>query len=256
VKKLGEEAKAKGVVVKTIAAQWKELTAESKAPYEAKAATAKAEYDAAIESFKQMGGEIVRKRKADKEDKPKKDKDAPKKPAGGGYAIFLNENREKIRESLPAGSNPIGDVAKAAGAQWKAFSEEEKKPYEDKYAQKMKEYQVAIEEYNAKKAAEEKEEEPSPPPKKAKKAEKSEKTPTPPKPVKKGKDKGAAKAAEVSVDATVLAEASKLGFEAALRNLAGRPDVKDLGKSDQDLLEAIKNSGGLVNPARHALLGA
>merc|ERR1712187_963329 len=129
--------------------------------------------------------------------------------------------------------------------------------------EKMKEYQAAMEEYKSNRPAEkekEEAEEPSPPSKKAKKTEKTEKTPTPPKPVKsgKGKGRGAAKAltAEVEVDTKVLAEATELGYEAALRNLAGRADVKDLKKSDKDLLGALKTSGGLVNPARRALLGA
>merc|ERR1712046_390055 len=157
----------------------------------------------ALASFKQMGGEMVRKRKADKDAKPKKDKNAPKKPAGGGYGQYMAENREKIVKSLPAGSNVISDTAKAAGAQWKALSEDEKKPYEERFQQKMKEYHAAMEEY--KKLAPE---EPSPPPKKAQKTEKPEKTSTPPKAVKSGKGKGrGAKAAkaevEVSVDATV-----------------------------------------------------
>jgi hypothetical protein len=261
VKQLGEEAKVKGMVVKTAAAQWKNLPDEKKAPYEKKAAAAKAEYDAALESFKKMGGEVVRKRKADKGAKPKKDKNAPKKPTGGGYGQFLAENRERIVKSLPSGSNVITDTAKAAGAQYKALSEDEKKPYEDKFKEKMKEYQAAMEEYKANQPAEKEEEEeddePSPPPKRAKK---TEKTPTPPKPVKsgKGKGRGAAKAAtaEVEVDAKVLAEATELGYGGALRNLAGRADVKDLKKSDNDLLGALKTSGGLVNPARRALLGA
>merc|ERR1719282_1206884 len=180
---------------------------------------------------------------------PKKDKDAPKRPSGGGYGQFLAENREKIVKSLPAGSNVISDTAKAAGAQWKALSEDQKKPYDDKFIEKM-------EEYKANQAAEkEGEEETRPPPKKAKTTEKNS---TSPKPVKSAKGKGAAKALteEVYVDAKVLAEAAKLGYEAALRNLAGRPDVKDLKKSDVDLLNALKTSEGLVNPARRALLGA
>jgi len=266
VKQLGEGAKVKGAVIKTAAAQWKELSEGSKAPFETKAAAAKAEYDAALERFKQAGGEVVRKRKADKDAKPKKDKNAPKKPAGGGYGQYMAENREKIVKSLPSGSNVISDTAKLAGAQWKALSDDEKKPYEERFLQKMQEYKAAMEEYKAQAAEDNKseaaEEEPSPPPKKAKKTEKTEKTPTPPKAVKsgkgKGRGKGAAKAAkeEVEIDAKVLAEATELGYESALRNLAGRADVKDLKKSDKDLFEAIKRSGGLVNPARHALLGA
>merc|ERR1711972_787150 len=103
------------------------------------------------------GGELVRKRKADAT--PKRDQNAPKKPSGGGYGQFLAENREKIVKSLPAGSNVITDTTKAAGAQWKALSDDEKKPYEDKYQQKMSEYQAAMEEYKSQAAKEEGQEE-------------------------------------------------------------------------------------------------
>merc|ERR1712187_920041 len=92
----------------------------------------------------------VRKRKGDK--KPKKDKNAPKKPSGGGYGVYLAEHRAEIVKSLPAGSNPITDVAKAAGARWKALTDAQKKPYESKFVSKMKEYTAAMEEYKASKA--------------------------------------------------------------------------------------------------------
>merc|ERR1712039_826356 len=116
--------------------QWKELSASAKAPYEKKAATLKAEYEKAVEAFKEGGGEIVRKRKGDRDGKPRKDKDAPKKPSGGGYGVYLAENRAEIVKSLPAGSNPITDVAKAAGAKWKQLTDAQKKPYESKFAAK------------------------------------------------------------------------------------------------------------------------
>merc|ERR1712217_637050 len=115
-----------------------------------KAAKLKAEYDKAVEAYKAGGGEIVRKRKGDK--KPKKDKNAPKKPSGGGYGVYLAEHRAEIVKSLPAGSNQTTDVAKAAGAQWKALTDAQKKPYESKFASKMKEYTAAMEEYKASKA--------------------------------------------------------------------------------------------------------
>lgn len=57
------------------------------------------------------------------------------------------------------------------------------------------------------------------------------------------------------IDITVLAEASKLGFEGQLKNLAGRADVVASGKSSKELLEALRSSNGLVNAAKHALLG-
>ena len=152
VEKLRPEAKVRGMISKTAGEQWRNLAAEIKAPYEQKAAAAKAEYDAALESFKQTGGKVVRKRKADKDAKPKKDKDALKRPGAGGYGVFYSENREKIVKSLPAGSNILTDTAKTAAAQWKGLSGDEKKPYEERYAEKMKEYQVAKEELRKRKA--------------------------------------------------------------------------------------------------------
>merc|ERR1712217_611889 len=117
-----------------------------------KAAKLKAEYDKAVEAYKAGGGEIVRKRKGDK--KPKKDKNAPKKPSGGGYGVYLAEHRAEIVKSLPAGSNPITDVAKAAGSRWKALTDAQRKPYEDKYSAKMAEYTAAMQEYKASKTEE------------------------------------------------------------------------------------------------------
>merc|ERR1712048_624208 len=195
------------------AEQWRNLSAEDKAPYEKKAAAAKSEYDAAVATFKESGGEILRKRKADKNIKKGKDKDAPKKPSGGGYGQYLAQHREEIVKSLPAGSNPIADVAKSAGSRWKALSEADKKPYEEKFAAKMKEYQVAMEAYKASKAdeddngEEEQEEQEEKPAKRAKK----EMTPTPKaaagRGTGRGGGRGAAKSKEpeaLEINATVL----------------------------------------------------
>lgn len=257
------------MVIKTAAEQWKGLASDAKTPYEKKAATAKAAYDSAVEKFKASGGEIVRKSKSDKADKggkAKKDNNAPKKPSGGGYGQYLSQHRADIVKSLPAGSNPISDVAKAAGARWKALSESEKKPYEEKFVEKMKEFRTAMEAYKASNlAAEEKEEEEkeekTPAPKRTK-AEKSEAPPA--KRAKKDEQvaapkakAGKAKGPEVpEIDAGILAEAKKLGWDGQLRILASREDVKALGKKDKDLLAALKTSNGLVNPARRAMLGA
>jgi len=114
--------------------------------------------------------------------KKKKDPNAPKRPSGGGYGVFLAENRAKITQSLPAG-HKITDVTKAAGEQWRKLSEKAKQPYQDKYDKKMTEYWKAFEEYkktlpadeededeNEEEADEEDEDEPEPSPKKARKA--------------------------------------------------------------------------------------
>lgn len=55
-------------------------------------------------------------------------------------------------------------------------------------------------------------------------------------------------------DQAVLA-ARKVGLEEALRNLAARPEVAKSGKTGEQILSALQAAGGLVNPAKRALLG-
>merc|ERR1712113_20994 len=124
-----------------------------KVPYARKYETAKSQYDKDMEAFlagggvKEKGVAALRteKRKA-KDGKKKKDPNAPKRPAGGAYGVWLAENRPKIVSSLPQ-DHKITDVTKAAGVQWKALSDAAKKPYEAKYAKKQEEYEKAMEEY-------------------------------------------------------------------------------------------------------------
>merc|ERR1719387_1915147 len=116
-----------------------------KAPYQKKYEGAKTQFDKDMATFLAEGGEVQIKRKA-KEGKKSKDPNAPKKPAGGAYGVFLAKNRAAIVKSLPAG-HKITDVAKAAGAQWKALSEAAKKPFNDEYLKKVEEYQKLLEEY-------------------------------------------------------------------------------------------------------------
>merc|ERR1711920_907164 len=76
----------------------------------------------------------------------KKDPNAPKRPVGGAYGVFMAENRQKIVSSLPK-DHKITDVAKAAGVQWKAMSDAAKKPYEETFKKKQAEFTKAMEEY-------------------------------------------------------------------------------------------------------------
>merc|ERR1712066_882226 len=144
----------KASAISTLAgAEWKKLTEAQKAPYAKKCETAKSQYDKEMEAFlagggvKEKGVAALRaeKRKA-KDGKKKKDPNAPKRPVGGAYGVFLAENRSKIVSSLPQG-HKMTDVAKAAGEQWKTLSDAAKKPYETKYAKKQQEYEKAMEEY-------------------------------------------------------------------------------------------------------------
>ena len=76
-----------------------------------------------MESLKQTGGKVVRKRKGDKDAKPKNDKDALKKQSGGGNGVFLAENREKIVKTVLARSNVITDTTKTLVHNGRAFPE-------------------------------------------------------------------------------------------------------------------------------------
>merc|ERR1712039_530309 len=60
----------------------------------------------------------------------------------------------------------------------------------------------------------------------------------------------------VALDAAVLKEADGLGYKAMLENLARRKVIVDAGIEGSKMLRALKASGGLVNKAQYALLGA
>eukprot|EP00931_Biecheleriopsis_adriatica_P008539 TRINITY_DN1096_c0_g1_i1.p1 TRINITY_DN1096_c0_g1~~TRINITY_DN1096_c0_g1_i1.p1 ORF type:complete len:227 (-),score=98.18 TRINITY_DN1096_c0_g1_i1:145-765(-) len=144
----------KASAVSTMASEaWKKVSQKDKDVYQKKYEDAKAKFDKDMEAFKAAGGEVAKgvaglraEKRKEKEGKKKKDANAPKRPQSA-YSVFLSENREAILKSLPAGANPITDVAKKAGEQWKALSANAKKPYETT-AEKLKaEYQKAMEEY-------------------------------------------------------------------------------------------------------------
>merc|ERR1719456_1907812 len=104
-----------------------------KAPWEQKFK----EHSAAFAEFKKSGAyEPPVKKSSKKSGKQSADPDAPKKPSGGGYGVFLGEHREAIVKSLPAGYR-ITDVTKAAGAKWKALSEAEQDVYKKKFYAKF-----------------------------------------------------------------------------------------------------------------------
>jgi len=67
---------------------------------------------------------------------------------------------------------------------------------------------------------------------------------------------GKAEEPSISIETDLLQEAKQLGFESALKNLASRKEIVSSGKSGSELLAALVKSEGLVNPAKHALLGA
>lgn len=202
--------------------------------------------------------------KKSKADKPVKDANKPKAPAGGGYGVFVAENRAKILASLPKDAK-ITDVSKAAGVQWKALPEKDRLPYETTYKKKREEYTAAMEKYTPPPApvAQVSEKDTSvffdgvfaenkqmPAKKRAAPENATESV------AKKGKVAKKNDAAGVEIEAKVLKEAEGLKLVAQIRNLAARPDVMKSGKSQKEMLEALRKNDGLVNKAKTALLGA
>ena len=78
--------------------------------------------------------------------KKKKDPNAPKRPLSS-YMIFAGETRASIVAENPGAS--IGEVGKALGAKWKAFSAEEKAPFEAKARDAKVKYEEAMKAYKA-----------------------------------------------------------------------------------------------------------
>jgi len=70
--------------------------------------------------------------------KRKKDPNAPKRGLSA-YMFFANENRERVREENPGIA--FGALGRKLGELWKALSDTERKPYEDKAATDKKRYE-------------------------------------------------------------------------------------------------------------------
>ncbi|KMT02550.1 hypothetical protein BVRB_9g202370 [Beta vulgaris subsp. vulgaris] len=76
-----------------------------------------------------------------------KDPNMPKRPMTA-YFVFMEEFRKVYKEEHPE-SKGVKEFAKEAGAKWKALTDEEKKPYQEKAAELKVEYEKAMETYNA-----------------------------------------------------------------------------------------------------------
>jgi len=152
-----EAGSGKGSAVGKLAGQkWNALSEAAKKPYGKKAEALKKEYEQKMADFVAAGG-VKGKRKAEKAEakaakggskKARKEARAasgqPKKPPTG-YWLYLKENREAIEKE--AGSKKPTLVASLAGKKWKAMSDAQKKPFEDKAAKAKAEYQKAMEEW-------------------------------------------------------------------------------------------------------------
>jgi len=216
-------------------------------------------------------------RKQCEEELSKLEGSVPKRPSNP-FFHFRNEQGPKIEKT-----SGKGGAAKKIGEMWAALSEEERKVYKDKHEEettKWREWNASEEgqrilaerdEVLRKVKASEAEqlagvlapqapaEAAGTPSKSRAETVQTEVVATPPKQRKtvsrpSGSTKRAA-AGEPRIDEAVAAEAEKAELLGALCNLAGRAEVKALGKTDAELLEVLKVHGGIVNVAKRSLLG-
>ncbi|KAJ5332083.1 High mobility group superfamily [Penicillium brevicompactum] len=89
----------------------------------------------------------TRKAPEKRQQRRKKDPNAPKRGLSA-YMFFANDNRDKVREENPGIS--FGQVGKQLGDKWKALSETDRKPYDEKAAKDKKRYEEEKAAYLAK----------------------------------------------------------------------------------------------------------
>ncbi|GBF59979.1 non-histone chromosomal protein, partial [Trichophyton mentagrophytes] len=78
-------------------------------------------------------------------EKKKKDPNAPKRGLSA-YMIFANEQRAAVREENP--NITFGQVGKVLGERWKALSDKQRVPYEEKAATDKQRYEDEKAAYN------------------------------------------------------------------------------------------------------------
>jgi len=89
----------------------------------------------------------------------KKDPNAPKKPKTA-YFLYSDEHREAAKQKV-AGNKSASEVSKILGAEWNSLSEDQKKPYNERYKAAMEIYKKELEEYKKNKPESESESEES-----------------------------------------------------------------------------------------------
>jgi len=283
----------KTVSLEALAAKIKQLEQEATqketavAEMEASIVAKRAEAVAKRAEARKVGQDYVRRQC--EEALSKLDGSVPKRIANP-FAVFRQECFAQMKDRQESSEKAeCGARLKEISALWAALSDAEKKVYQDKYEQGNKKFKEWGDSEEGKrilaernevlrkvKAAEAEQlagalgskaapaESATSTPSKGRAAEqKAEVEATPPK-QRKVEPRVArpsvvpakiVTSAEAPLDESIVAEAEKAELLAPLRNLAGRPDVRSLGKTDAELLEALKAHGGMVNSAKRALFG-
>ncbi|OVA10725.1 High mobility group box domain [Macleaya cordata] len=90
-----------------------------------------------------------------KKEKKAKDPNMPKRPTTA-FFLFMEDFRKSFKEANPDNKS-VSVVAKEGGEKWKSMSDEEKKPFMDRFQELKAEYEKAMENFNAENAEEDQE---------------------------------------------------------------------------------------------------
>jgi len=268
-------------VAKKAGELWKAMSEAERQPYEQKAKEQKEAYDKFIvtdEGKQALSDKKLAKAEAKSEKNDRACKaavkavekdDALKKPQSA-YWLWLGDNRKRVEDMCV--SKKGSDVARKAGEVWKALTDADRQPYEQKAKEKKEAYEqyLASDEGASKlkefKEAQQAAKDQLKPTVKADPQEKGEEKASPAKkrgaakeiapPSKRGRGAKASSPEEPTIPEDVLKEAEKLQMNGQLKNLMSRAEVAASGKSPKQVLAALQDSGGLVNKAKAALLGA
>lgn len=274
-----------GDVAKAVKARWEEASEETKTEFEKKALLDRERHAKEMKAYLEASDPAgtLRKKYVDL---------IPRKPMTP-YFMYLQDAdaRSKAVQVLQeAGeSTEYRSVNSKLSNMWKDVAPEVKSVFEEKFKaaqaeflQKQKEWQTTPEfkEIEAAERLQEnkrKEKErlalggevietktPVKKPRKSTVAEKAKDVTTPhaksdkseqaPQPAAKRSRKSMEPPPGVDIDVKIVEEATGLGYAGLLKNLANRPEVIDSGKTFREILDALKTTKGLVNPAKRILL--
>merc|ERR1719433_2200127 len=129
---------------------WKDMTEADKTPFEQSAKANLEKYHEKMDAYKKTESykqfqELKAQSKVTnvKKAKFKKDENAPKRPPNG-YFIF----KDPKQGALVEGGMKFTEAMSKCGELWRALSEAEKKPFEDKAAAAKKKYEADVEKYH------------------------------------------------------------------------------------------------------------
>ncbi|KAG7366751.1 high mobility group box domain containing protein [Nitzschia inconspicua] len=146
-----------GQLAKYTSHMYKHLTPEEKATWEARASQDKARYTAELAQYEPPPGHdakgilIEDHRPRRKSKRGPKDPMAPKR-ASGAYVFFTNEMRPKVLAEYPG--IKFVELGKVLGERWRALTPDQKKRFEDIASQDKVRFQMEMQEYTARQAAE------------------------------------------------------------------------------------------------------